>query len=706
MTFEEILRELEKQLGKKAVGILVKTLKLPGIVGSTAGEMLFPEAAGVPDSDIDWNKAERDRLIQEALDAIRNLPTNKPTYTKDKPTVKVPKNSPDKNKINITVQPGFKLPNLPNSLPLIDPFWVPKELVKRVRAISGKSATKRTYGRMECHPISYADNIVFNVVHDVVGTGRKNEDSLNGAKNFMKWLVRENGNLSSRMIEDSMLEGGGILTGDIFWDQVAYIEPHTPNNWLGSIGFKFGAACIANEAADYEATRQNAALGGIKPVIYWNKPSIVVKPSGDVDLSQRFSNEDLSSSWDGLASKIKEVVEYYGERKIRQLDIVNQSSGEIAKKLGVDQFPFFIPRSLCNHEKEDLVKFAKEEIAILKEKLAVTKDGLEKRRIEADIEYKEGELGEIESGYVKINEVKTHAELFSNSIELFSELLGAWPIKIDIEPGHLLTQTLGPKDPGALLTKEILEKSDPQDLFEIRTLKDPIKLRFPNIGEILAEIELQLVNMQGIQNLQQEFMSRFASQMCSTQQTLVNTYDKVDCLFDWVGMKTVNHDDYVTLSFDPMIAGDPENDEVLKYLIGRNVAYKKPVFAIDKDNQTLTASQFIYANACTIIKNALYRKFNGRAGDPMENPKSFLKSAKEMLDLWNGLDGVLNSDGTKTVSISFDEFKKMYIDGFAPYTKDPTDDPDPWGDDKDERPLFNDDRVVQVGDKIYGKTRD
>jgi hypothetical protein len=90
----------------------------------------------------------------------------------------------------------------------------------------------------------------------------------------------------------------------------------------------------------------------------------------------------------------------------------------------------------------------------------------------------------------------------------------------------------------------------------------------------------------------------------------------------------------------------------------------------------------------------------------MENPKSFLKSAKEMLDLWNGLDGVLNSDGTKTVSISFDEFKKMYIDGFAPYTKDPTDDPDPWGDDKDERPLFNDDRVVQVGDKIYGKTRD
>jgi hypothetical protein len=705
MTWQNVLDEIKKAAGKKLVGVLVKAIKLPGVVGNVAGELIFPDAAGVPDSEIDWNKAGRERLINDALDAVKKLPIDKPTYPKGKPVLVIPKDIPVKPTKPVT-QPSFKLPEIPNGLPTIDPFLVPKELVKRVRAISGKSATKRTYGRMECHPISYEKDVVFNVVHDVIGTGQRNENSLKGAENFMKWLVRENGNLSTRMIEDSMLEGGGILTGDIFWDQVAYIEPHTPGNWTGPMGFKFGAASIADEAADYEATRQNAALGGIKPVIYWNKPSIVVKPSGDVDLSQRFSNEDLSSSWDGLASKIKEVVEYYGERKIRQLDIVNQSSGEIAKKLGVDQFPFFIPRSLCNHEKEDLVKFAKEEIAILKEKLAVTKDGLEKRRIEADIEYKEGELGEIESGYVKINEVKTHAELFSNSIELFSELLGAWPIKIDIEPGHILTQTLGPKDPSVLLTPEILEKSDPKDLFEIRTLKDPIKLRFPNIGELLSEMELQILNMQGIQNLQQEFFTRFAAQMCSMQQLNLVTNNEVTLIKDWIGMKTVTHDDYVTLAFDPMICGDPENDEFYKYLIGKNVPYKKEVFAIDKDNQTLTASQFIYANACTIVKNALYRKFDGKPGSPMENPKSFLKSAKEMLDLWNGLDGVLNSDGTKTVSISFDELKEMYIDGFAPYTKNPTDDPDPWGDDKDERPLFNDDRVVQVGDKLYGKTRD
>jgi hypothetical protein len=649
------------------------------------------------------NLEAKNKLIEDTLIAIKKLPAGR-QYKANKPIVQPTKNAP-KPKTQPVSQPPTKYPVFPNEVPsFADPFWIPK-LIKRVRAISGTPATEQKYGEMELWPINY-EKTTFNVRLDIIGTQRREENKKKGTENFIKWFARKNGNFSSAKIEDSQLEGGGVITGDTLWDQCCYFTPQTPGDFTGPMAMEFGAAAILDRAADLASTRVNASHGGVRGVLWAEKPTINIVPSGTVDISDRLPNDQFSSSFDGAASALKDLFEYYGERKIRQLDIVNQSSGEIAKKLGVDQFPFFIPRSLCNHEKEDLVKFAKEEIAILKEKLAATKDGLEKRRIEADIEYKEGELGEIESGYVKINEVKTHAELFSNSIELFSELLGAWPIKIDIEPGHLLTQTLGPKDPGALLTKEILEKSDPQDLFEIRTLKDPIKLRFPNIGEILAEIELQLVNMQGIQNLQQEFMSRFASQMCSTQQTLVNTYDKVDCLFDWVGMKTVNHDDYVTLSFDPMIAGDPENDEVLKYLIGRNVAYKKPVFAIDKDNQTLTASQFIYANACTIIKNALYRKFNGRAGDPMENPKSFLKSAKEMLDLWNGLDGVLNSDGTKTVSISFDEFKKMYIDGFAPYTKDPTDDPDPWGDDKDERPLFNDDRVVQVGDKIYGKTRD
>lgn len=163
MTFEEILAELEKAAGKNAVGILVRILKLPTIVGSAAGELLYPEAGDVPDSDIDWNKAERERLINDALDAVKKLPIDKPTYPKGKPVLIIPKNIPVKPKAP-TTQPSFKLSEIPNGFPTIDPFWVPKELVKRVRAISGKSATKRTYGKMECHPISYEKDVVFNVV--------------------------------------------------------------------------------------------------------------------------------------------------------------------------------------------------------------------------------------------------------------------------------------------------------------------------------------------------------------------------------------------------------------------------------------------------------------------------------------------------------------------------------------------------------------
>ena len=649
------------------------------------------------------NLEAKNKLIEDTLIAIKKLPAGR-QYKANKPIVQPTKNAP-KPKTQPVSQPPTKYPVFPNEVPsFADPFWIPK-LIKRVRAISGTPATEQKYGEMELWPINY-EKTTFNVRLDIIGTQRREENKKKGTENFIKWFARKNGNFSSAKIEDSQLEGGGVITGDTLWDQCCYFTPQTPGDFTGPMAMEFGAAAILDRAADLASTRVNASHGGVRGVLWAEKPTINIVPSGTVDISDRLPNDQFSSSFDGAASALKDLFEYYGERKIRQLDIVNQSSGEIAKKLGVDQFPFFIPRSLCNHEKEDLVKFAKEEIAILKEKLAVTKDGLEKRRIEADIEYKEGELGEIESGYVKINEVKTHAELISNSIELFSELLGAFPIKIDIEPGHILTQTLGPKDPSVLLTPEILEKSDPKDLFEIRTLKEPIKLRFPNIGELLSEMELQILSMQGIQNLQQEFMTRFASQMCSMQQLNLVTNNEVTLIKDWIGMKTVTHDDYVTLAFDPMICGDPENDEIYKYLIGKNVPYKREAFAIDKDNQTLTASQFIYARACTVIMNSLYRKFNGKPGDPMENPKSFLKSAKEMLDLWNGLDGVLGSDQSKTVSISFDEFKKLFEDGYADYTKTTDDDPKPWGDDKDERPLFYEDHVAKVGDKIYGKTRD
>jgi hypothetical protein len=617
MTFEEILRELEKAAGKNAVGILVKILKLPTIVGNAAGEMLFPEAAGVPDSDIDWNKAERERLIQEALDAIRNLPTNKPTYTKDKPTVKVPKNSPDKNKINITVQPGFKLPNLPNSLPPTDPFWVPKELVKRVRAISGKSATKRTYGRMECHPISYADNIVFNVVHDVVGTGRKNEDSLNGAKNFMKWLVRENGNLSSRMIEDSMLEGDGVLTGDILWDQVAYIEPHTPNNWLGSIGLKFGAACIANEAADYESTRQNTALGGIKPVIYWNKPSIVVRGSRDVDLSQRFSNQDLSSSRDGLASKIKEVVEYYGERKIKQLNIVNASQAALSKILGVDDFPVLVPRSFVNHTDEELDKILDKKIKNLQGELGKTTDNYLKKAIEAAIAEAEAQ----KSGRSVYQLLFSVPQQVSWLARVLDEVLGSYPFSITLKDSDL-----------------------------IKVGEQGKTLKIPNIAEALAELEgIGIVNHAATE-LTINFLIRILTETGVGRMQTVKNYYLLDVLRDWLGVRTKDKEIDVQFAYDPkfILQDDPNtSDEFAKFLAAKTA--KVQIEEID-EKITLRKSMQTLDNLALMCKAYMTRE-----AETKEKLKKYIHDAAEALTNTDTKDG----DG----SDDFDNFLRIIEKG-------------------------------------------
>lgn len=694
-------KEAADFVGEKAVDWGVKFLKLPNVVGTVAKELLFPEPVGIEEARYDWRKAERERIIKETLDALEKLPVNKPVYKKNKPVAAPPKDAPPNETPAPVDQPSFKLPERPNALP-IDPFWIPRELIKRTRPISGRSLTKHKFGIMECHPISYAKEPVFTVVHDTIGTGRRKENAKKGTKNFIGWFIRENGNLDTRMIYASESEGGMPITDNILWDQVAYITPQDPGDWTGPLSFQFGAASIMDEAADYASSRQNVALGGSRPVIYWNKPKIKIKKSGDVEISDRFTSEGLTN----LAADIKFLLEYYSNRKIKHLSIVNSSHGSVKKAVGADDFPLIMPRSLCDHEADQLKEFAKEEIKILKEQLSKTKDYTTRVIIQKTIEAKELELAEIDSGYIKYNQVFSHTELQAAIIEMFAELAGVYPLKIDIEPGHLLTQTLGPK-PNK--TKKAgkqdatdNDRTDPQELFEVKTQTEPIKLRFPNMGETQAEMLQILLNMQGMQNLQQEFLNRLAAQSCSTQAALIETHNKVDAIFDWAGFKVENQKDYYTLAFDPMIASDPENDELLKYLIGRNVEIRKPVFAVDKENQTVTASQFWYNRAATIIQNVHYRKFTGKEGSHMRDPKTFLTYAKNLMDTMGFLDGVSLSDDNKRVTLSFEDFKKLFTEGFSDITKEPKDDNKPWNEDKDNRPLFKDDKVATIAGKRYG----
>jgi hypothetical protein len=162
-------------------------------------------------------------------------------------------------------------------------------------------------------------------------------------------------------------------------------------------------------------------------------------------------------------------------------------------------------------------------------------------------------------------------------------------------------------------------------------------------------------------------------------------------------MKVTHHDDYYLLSFDPMIAGDPENEEILKYLIGRKINYKKPVFAIDKENQTLSSKLFWYDRAASIIQAVHYRRFTGKS--QFSDPTSFFKHAGELARQFSGFEGV-GPDG-KLSTLSWEQFKEMFESGFNDQTSTITDDSKPWGENKDNRPQIKDTNAV-VGEIKLG----
>jgi hypothetical protein len=391
------------------------------------------------------------------------------------------------------------------------------------------------------------------------------------------------------------------------------------------MAMEFGAAAILDRAADLASTRVNASHGGVRGVLWAEKPTINIVPSGTVDISDRLPNDQFSSSFDGAASALKDLFEYYGDRKIKQLDIVNTSQGAMSRRLGVGD-ELFIARTLIDRTKEEEIAVLTEEIKILTESMASMESALEKKLATQAIEALQNEITEIESGLIKINQIHSLPELGAETLAILGEVTGAFPIKISIKSGHLLTKSIAPKEGLGVDWFKVLQFNvsdsnktvDPKDIFEIK-VKEDINLNFPTIAESLAEIHLSLLNMTGIQNLQQEMLNRVASQICSLTSTSITTHDLTDAIADYLGFKITYHDDYYTLAFDPQIISDPENEELLNILIGKNVKYKRPAFDISKESQTLTAKLFWYDRASSIIQAKDYQQFTGGPTDANSN---------------------------------------------------------------------------------------
>jgi hypothetical protein len=489
------------------------------------------------------------------------------------------------------------------------------------------------------------------------------------------------------------------------------------------MAMEFGAAAILDRAADLASTRVNASHGGVRGVLWAEKPTINIVPSGTVDISDRLPNDQFSSSFDGAASALKDLFEYYGDRKIKQLDIVNTSQGAMSRRLGVGD-ELFIARTLIDRTKEEEIAVLTEEIKILTESMASMESALEKKLATQAIEALQNEITEIESGLIKINQIHSLPELGAETLAILGEVTGAFPIKISIKSGHLLTKSIAPKEGLGVDWFKVLQFNvsdsnktvDPKDIFEIK-VKEDINLNFPTIAESLAEIHLSLLNMTGIQNLQQEMLNRVASQICSLTSTSITTHDLTDAIADYLGFKITYHDDYYTLAFDPQITSDPENEELLNILIGKNVKYKRPAFDISKESQTLTAKLFWYDRASSIIQAKDYQQFTGgpkdanmsKSKERFRDFKNYMGHLRTMAQEMGYLDATDPNNPKVKTGVTWEDWKDLYEKGFAEDTTSTDDDIKYWNEDKDNRPKVTDGKSILDDNgsrKIYGDAND
>jgi hypothetical protein len=497
-------------------------------------------------SEEDEQKAIREEKKKDA----NKRPPKGNHYPKGKPIVlppqkDAPKKDKNKNKEKPVPVAPYKLPDTNNKLPAIDPFLIPRFLIKRVRAISGESVTKQDYGEMIQWPIVYSQP-TFNVVQDVIGTGRREANKKKGVENFLKWFTRNNGNLSQEKLEDSQLEGGGILTGDNFWDQCATIVPRTAGDFTGPMGFELGAAAICDRYADLAATRRNCFAGGVRSVVYAKKPIMKIVPSGTVDISDRFPSDDFSSSFDGVASELKDLFEYYGDRKIKQLNIENSSQGSIKNAIGSD-YPILVPTSLVNHSQADLEILRTQQITLLKKERESAKP-----RLHASIDR---EIQKLESSpiseYKEIQSLQDHINWLAQAQ---SELNGALPFELMLEESDLIAIEEPPDHPRDERTMELTR-------YETVGGKKRKYIKVPSLADAIADIYLKVEETQHTNTLQLRYLMSILPEVGQTRQQTIKVYSLLDTFRDWFGISTLDKTAKVQFTFDPLIANKPKKDQ-------------------------------------------------------------------------------------------------------------------------------------------------
>jgi hypothetical protein len=558
--------------------------------------------------------------------------------------------------------------------------WLTSQIRKRFKEVSPQEPTAESsfkFGRLLTGNMTLDRYEVTEWTH-IVDPTELTQNHQESYEAYAAWLAYQAGGVP--LPEE--------YKGD-FYDQGALLWPLDQRDFSGGVTLLFGSRFLGDILANWWTGSLNYDAATLRGTTYYEVNVTRLKASWERNYSENPAEVDSQVGLDGLALSLANLIldhrvemaaDIAGPIPKPHIILENSHAAAAAIFLGKGSYPGLYPRSWCNKSPEEIRAEIDKERELLTKELGETTDKNIIAAYEARLRELATESAEIGNGLIQLNRVNNipeHIQALSNCL---AEVMGAYPFKILLEKGSFLRKKLIPLN---LATME--DGDDVPIQYRIEELPDE-QFSVPNMAEALAELTGMLLNLQGHQDLNMEFVQRISAELVALRATTAQTFDRTDAIMDFLGFDLSYVDEKMPISFTPNATGN----EILNLLQGSLVKYKKPLFKANKHNSTLQVQLYHLLKGASIIKAVHFRPF------ATDNPLSSMfeddnsEFGKYLKQLVNGLNKdseatFKKSDGTE-VTMGFDEFIDFVETGWSQFTIDPNDARKPYGKDYNKRP--------------------
>lgn len=424
-----------------------------------------------------------------------------------------------------------------------------------------------------------------------------------GLENYRRWLFAQ--------LSPNYKKSEEYLERYSFWDGTAWVMPEQLKGLQGDLAVNFGMKAL-QRLGNVMSLQSKNCLYGIVDCI----------PNGyEIRLAEFPEAEQLTNKLDNL--------EFTGDQITHTL-------------LGVKRFPVTVPKDFTRLPTfDEFLQAGVDERQLDNDSFNSNEDN----RLDIDVnnltpEELEENLGkEYKEKYY--DEVHSIIEFVSWEMQQLERLIGAFPIKIDIEDTDLLTEG-----------------------------NQTEQVKFPNLSETLAELMGNSINQEKFTDALMQINLRLLLELGSIKSFATVNNVAIESIVDYLGFSIERTEREIDYTFNPTLTVEEGEDLELEQLLQ---ASKVKISVEDYDDEVTLESQLQeLREAAKIIKGAFTRKVNLNDNEGL---KTLFKAGLSMLD--NNTNGEGNT--------RLDDWLEKFEEGFTKQSniKDPN---NPWGKDRSQRP--------------------